>query len=670
MKAWLPLGAAGAGSATLSLPALTAFRACLLVAALAILVYLNTLPNAFVIDDRAQILQNGFLRRPDGLKKIFTTNVGAFLGSQNRNNYYRPLMHTAWYFGWRMFRENPAGYRALNILLHAAVSVLVFLCLRRVQPNTTAAWLAALLFAVHPIHVEAVGWISALPDLLCTFFSLLGFWLYLRAEDTSQGMEQRRYWLEVGVGACVLLALLAKEIGFVMPLLLVLYEFSRGRAWISPEQRGTQSPRRLFLCAAIAASFAVYLGMRWYALGGLMPASWGFKGGWPEMIAGWIALLYEYTVRIVLPTRLSSFHVMPTPGSLFDGKVLAGLAIAGGLGVLAVWLYRRGRPEWLAVALFLVGMAPSFPATTLRVDGFWMGERYLYMPSIGFCWLLAVALCGERHSCLSRAGWKLVAGLTLALLAAYSARTVLRNQDWRDEIQFYLQELRTEGESPVLRPLLTEAYVRRGSPRDALEHAQAMVRLAPRDSFAHNSLGFVYWLLGEREKALAEYRLAAEYARESGRADSAARALNNIAVAYSNLGRLDLAIPEYQEALRLDPAFADGHNNLGLALYHVGRLEEALVHLRTAIRLDPAFTAAHANLGLVLAARRDLPAARTALAEAIRLEPGNAEALARMGDVQLFAGDPEAARRYFARALSLDPVNERALAGMSALRSR
>ena len=642
----------------MNLPVPAPWRAGLLAAVLASLVYLNTLPNAFVIDDRQQIVDNGFLRQRDGLKKIFTTNVWAFVQKDKPTNYYRPLMHTVLYFEWRMFRDNPAGYHALSILLHAGVTLLVFFWLRRIQPNATVAWLAALLFSVHPIHTEAVAWISAFPDLLCSLLVLAGFQLYLRAE---QAHGWRRYAQETALSACLLLALLTKEIGLVLPLLLVLYEMLERRRWPLALLRA-----RLFPYAAMAVAAVVYLGMRWYALGALMPVSWGFKGSRVEMLLGWIALLYEYTSRVVFPLRLNSFHVMPAPSSLLEANVLAGWTIVAGWIALGGWLYRRRRPEWLAVTLFLIALMPSFPPTTLLGEGFWLGERYLYLPSVGFCWLLAAAL--DRLA--SRVGWKPMVSLSLALLLAYSARTVLRNQQWRDEIGFYLHDLRTERDSDQIHALLAEAYVRRGMAGEALPHAQALVRLAPRDPFAHNSLGFVYWRLGEPDKALAQYHWAIDLAWEQDRPDFAALSLNNLAVAYGQLGRPDRAIPAYQQALALDPDFDQVHNNLGAALLEAGKLEQGVLHLREATRLNPASASAYANLGLALTALNDLAGARVALNEALRLEPDEAETWARLGGVNLRAGQPLEARRLFSRALELDPSNRRALAGLSAVQTR
>lgn len=561
-------------------------RAGMLVLLLAALVYLNVLPNAFVIDDHVLITRNTLLREPGGLKKIFATNAWASLSEDLPANFYRPLMHTTLWLWWRMCGQNPAGYHALSIAMHAAVSLLVFLCLRRLSRNGLVALVAALLFAVHPIHTEAVAWISSFPDVQSTLFVLLGLWLYLRAEEA--GGWQRRA-LEAGVAACVLLALLAKEIGVTLPLLLLF----AGRA--ASGRRAFLPRSRAFAYSAAGLAIVLYLVLRWQALGGLMPVASGYPGSRKDVLLGWAALLYEYVARLILPLRLSAFHVLPVCGqgqpclSLLDARVLAGLASAVFLAIMSIVLYRRGGAAWLGALLFVVPLAASLPAS-LRPSGVWLGERYLYLPSVAFCWLVAYCLDAAARS--ARRHWpaarqaagevRILLLLGLMLTLPYAVRTVLRNQDWREEIPFYLHELRTEGHSPHLRSLLADMYITRGMPREASLHAREAVRLSPYDARAHNTLAFVHWLSGEPRKAIEEYELAARYAQRRGDHRLAARALNNVAVAYSTMGLLDLAIPKYRQALQFDPDYVEAHRNLGLALRQTGRPAEAEFHLRKA----------------------------------------------------------------------------------------
>jgi tetratricopeptide (TPR) repeat protein len=628
-------------------------------------VYLNTLFNDFVIDDRLQIVDNPYVHKLEGLRQIFTSDVWAFAGEKGPGVYYRPLMYACWVPVWRVCEASPVGYHVLNVLLHAGVALVVALWLLRMQANPTTAWLAALLFAVHPVHTEAVAWISALPDLQCALFFLLGFWLYLGAER-AEGW--RRYALLTGVGVCVLLALLAKEIGVALPAMLFLYGLERRRRETGNSREGqtaaapSRRSEKLFFYVALALAVIAYLLMRRQALGGANVASALPVGVGARLMAGWVGLLYWYTRLLVLPVRLSAFHVLPLPTGFLDPPVLAGLAAAAGWIGLAVWLRHRRRREWLGVALLLVSLLPSFLAP-LRVQGFWIGERYLYLPSVGFCWLLAAAL---DH--LLRRRRAMLVALAAALALLYAARTVVRNADWRQEIPFYFHELRTEQESRQLRALLAGAMLRRGMPEQALQQARAWVRVTPDDKRAHSMLGEIYWTLENPEQAVSESRQAAVLARRQGGIAFAAQEFTNLAVLLGQTGHLDDSLDAYRQAVELDPNLAEARFGFGLALKNAGKPQEAAVQFRSVARLSPQSVWAHANLAVALAAGHHFADARAAMAEALRLQPDSAEVLAYAGEVEQAAGDREAARQWFQRALVVDPANLRARTGLSSLR--
>src|SRR5262249_21671609 len=154
----------------------------------------------------------------------------------------------------------------------------------------------------------------------------------------------------------------------------------------------------------------------------------------------------------------------------------------------------------------------------------------VYLASAGFCWLLTAVAARVAE----RIGWRPVAAAALVLLAAYSARAVIRNREWRHEIAFYLPELKRCGDSPPLPPSIIHAFLRSGQLQPALQYAREWVSRAPDEARAHNSLGMVYATLGQRELALAAYERAAEVARRKGQTAFAARALNNVAVASSS----------------------------------------------------------------------------------------------------------------------------------------
>lgn len=633
------------------------------VAALAVALYLNVLPNTFIFDDWQQIVDNPFLRRADGLRKILTTGVWEFLGPVGVSNFYRPLMHASFYAVFRFFQLNPAPYHVVSIALHAGVCLLVFGVILRLSRDRLTAAATALLFAAHPVHVEAVAWISAYPELMCTFFSLLAIWLYLRADDAH---GRRRVILLILAGPAFLLALLAKEIAVAVPLLLAAYE------WLLRGGLPRVRLRRVWPAyASLLAAFAVYLAARLHALDALFPAR-SKPIPLAEHLWTAIAVYFRYVWVHVWPQRLHAFYYLDRSHGPLEPAVIAGIAALAATAWLACWLHRRRLPEVLAVAFYLLPLAPAFLLPYAAV-GVLMAERYAYLPSVGFCWLLAAGLAASaRRRGLPRASvrwWGLPRASVLfaLLLLAYSARTVTGNIAWRDEIAFYQRTITDFPGFARAYLNLGEAYMRRNRLPEALDATRAATRLDGAYPDPHVNLGLIYWRQGDSESAIRHFRLAAALGRQQGNRFVASRALTNLAVVYRNAGRLPDAVAASREALRIDPQFAGAHNNLGFALLVQGDVDGALRHFHAALALDPTMDTAYSNLGLAYAMRRQFDAALGYLRQAERLNPNNAELHARIGDVFLAGGDRVAARERYALALRLDPANQRAQAGRRAI---
>jgi tetratricopeptide (TPR) repeat protein len=629
---------------------------------LAIILYLNILPNGFVFDDWQQIVENPFLRRPDGLRRIFTTGVWQFLGPIGVSNFYRPMMHGLFYvlFGW--FRLDPAPYHAVSILLHAGVALLAYGVIARLGRERLTAAAAALLFVAHPVHVEAVAWVSAYPELLCALFSLLAIWLYLRAREAAGSAG---VWLALLTGPALLAALLSKEIAVAAPLLVLCYEIAGPRFQVPGSKfagRENLTPGAWRLApVSMLAAVAVYLALRIHALGTLMPAqSKPVPPG--EHLWTAIGLLYRYLAVQALPVRLHAFYYLDRNRSPLEPVVIAGLATAAGTAALAWFLWRRRRPELLAVPLYLLPLAPAFLLPYASV-GLLMAERYAYLPSLGFCWLAAAALVAAGRRWNRRAAL----AVFLALLAGYSVRTVSANANWRDEIAFYRRTIADFPGFPRAYLNLGEALMRRDRMAEAREATEAAVRLDAGYPEPHVNLGLILRAQGDLESAAREFLLAARLGEEQSSRFVVSRALANLAVVYRSMGRLEESVEASRHALAADPQFAGAHNNLGYALLLQGRIGEAKRHFQAAIELDPAMDLAWSNLGLAAAIQGEWPSAMACLRRAEQLNPQSGEVQARIGDVYLAHGAAGDALRQFRRALELDPGNQRARSGLRAL---
>jgi len=602
------------------------------IVALAFVLYLNILPNSFIFDDWQQLFENPYLRQADGLKRIFTTNVWAF--EDKLTAYYRPLMHVTFFAALRWFGYNPAGYHVLSILLHAVCSLLVYALVKRRAGDGRVALVAALLFAVHPVHTENVNWISAYPDLQVTLFVLLGWLLYLKIE--------RPWWRAVAVGACFFLALLAKEIAVVLPVVII----ADCRLQIADFRKAWRD------FAALAVALGAYVALRMQALGMLLPVGQMQRVPLSERIYTSLALFWSYCGKLVWPGELNLFIDAPVRDTFWSAPVIAGTLAAVAFAAALVWFWKKQQPEALGLLLFIGALAPAF---TLPYDDMnMMAERYLYLPSVGVCWVV-----GRR--------WprgRVATALLLIVAAALSARTVVRNLDWREEVAFYQKTIAKSPRLAEVRVLLGSVYLRRNNLPAALEAFQDAVRLKPRLAEPRNNLGLVYSRMNQSERAIEEFTLSAQLAIERGHPYAAARTFSNIGIEYRRLGRTQDAIRAYDRALEIEPRLVGARNNRGYALLASGRLTEAEADFRRTLEMEPMFPMAHSNLGLLFLMRGDLPAAEAALQEALRLSPRDPETFARLGDVAAKKGDRLGAQEMYRRALELAPENQRAKAGL------
>jgi tetratricopeptide (TPR) repeat protein len=679
------------------------------IGALAAVLYLNTLGNGFVFDDWPQIVNNPFLRRSDGLAKIFTTGVWQILGPVGISNFYRPLMHALFYFCFHAFGLNPAGYHAISILLHVAISILVFLLVLESSRDRLTAALAALLFAAHPVHTEVVAWISAYPELLASLFSLIAIWLYLKAETTS---GRQRLLLQLAIGPVFLLGLLAKEMAAAVPLLLASYEALRrpralqaratataagpGRAAAAAQPAKRRNwravGRRVWPAyASLALAGALYIVARVHALGALMPAA-ARHLPLREQVWTAFAVFWRYFQVQLWPVRLHAFYYLKPSSSPLEPAVAAGIALAAGLLVCAWWLWRRNRSEAWAVPLYILPLAPALLLPSASV-GLLMAERYVYLASAGWCWLAAAALAAAiRHPVTVRGPWSVVRGLWSKLggrkaterrttdqgppisdlgsvffaavfaliLAGYSARTVVRNMAWSDEITFYQQAIADFPGFSRAYLNLGEALMRRERLPEALEATQAAARLDPAAPDPYVNLGLICRQMGDESSAEGHFRQAASLARQQGNRFLLSRALADLAVSYRAAGRLDDSVAASREALEADPLFAGAHNNLAYALLLKNQPDEAIAHLNQATELDPTLDVAWSNLGLAYSMKGEYQKALEFLRRATLMNPGNAETHARAAEAFFALGEVKAGIRELELVLQIDPDNERA----------
>ena len=594
---------------------------------LAFLPYLNTLANTFVYDDRQQILENPYVHSFRYLGKIFGSTVWTFEGAQGVTNYYRPLMTFAYLIGYQIFGRLPFGFHLMNLVLHAAVVLLLFAVTEQLFHDRLLSLIASGLFALHPIHTESVSWIAGITDLELSFFFLLTFLLYLRLADPGRETAPSRlsYVLMLFVYG---LALLSKEQALVLPALAIVYEhfYRPGHATSKFQDKWR---RYLPLCLVAAA----YIAFRRFALGGFAPAIWRPTLPWSSVLLSAIALIGNYLGKLIWPVHLIAFYVFHESVSIRDPRVVAGLAGLILCTGLFVWLWRNARP--LSFALLWMGatIAPVLNARWMPAQVF--AERYLYLPSVGFCWLIggAVAKFWQARGQSPSAGHALMRqaiAVSVAVVAClYAVRTVERNRDWRSDDVLYRRTLEAQPDAQVI----------------------------------HTNLGVNYADLGDWSAAEREWVLAL------GPGKPSAATLNDLGLVHKRQKRYSEAADLFEQSIRLRPNYVAPYKNLAEMYAEMGRLTESDRQFRHAVALAPLNTNARNSYGHFLLRQGRIAEAREQFARSAEAD-ANAEAYDNLGDLGLAAGDSQEARSNYQAALALDQIDNHAYFGLAMLDER
>lgn len=618
----------------------------------AALPYLNTLGNGFVYDDHQQILLNPYLRSFHYLRPIFTTSVWSFLGgTAGVTNYYRPLMTFAYLLCFQAFGASTFAFHLLNLLMHLGVVLLVYQVTVRLFRDRGVAALAAFLFALHPVHSESVDWVAALTDIELTLFFLAAFWFYLRIPRLAGGLPGRQ-WLSAQGGLLVsmALALLSKEQALLLPVVCTLFEHfyrdDRSETTIQ-EKAARYAPAWLLV--------PLYLMLRVHFLGKLAPAPSAWPNVSPEdAILSACALLFQYVGKMLWPARLCAYYVFPSSWTVLLPQVLGGIVVVLVFAALFVDWWRRARLVSFGMVWFLITLLPVLNVQWMPIAAF--AERYLYLPSVGFCWMLAWAgfrlwrLAKDRGS-----AWRLAFASAAVLLAVLAAvRTVVRNRDWHDDVRFYQSTLAASPDAYVMRTDLGKYYWEHGPRPLAEKEWRAAAAIQPRNSIILSNLGVLLTEQHRYDEAVSEFKQALQAEPD----DTPAHV--GLGMAYDQMGRQSDAEQEFQTAVRLSPLDFFAHNQLGQLYFDENRFADADTQFRASLALEPNVSAWF-GLGLSRWRQGDMAGAETAFRSAAAIDPGDSRVHFMLALV--YGADrryPEAFTEY-QKGFKADPDNPTAL---------
>lgn len=671
---------------------------------LGIVCYLNSLGGDFVYDDRSLILNNPRITSLTNVRAIWLSDWWKVLEDEGepktqRDRLYRPLTLFTFALNHAVNGLNPLGYRLVNVLLHAAVCVLVWHFARRLVDDPAAASLAAVLFAVHPVHVEAVAGIVGRGELLAAGFLLAGLILLLCRDGAPSAYRT------LLAGALFLLALLSKETAVCYPAVALLV------LWGAPGARrqriGWWSARTAFLLAPLL----IYFPLRYIALDHSLIRTGPIDNiinpldGAPigERILGALAVLGHYARLLIVPAHLSSDYGLAiiAPSRGFAWPMAIGFSAAAGL-VVALFGIAQHRPLWRKLALLAALFIASYGliSNTLLTIGVAVAERLMYWPSVAFVVAVAVTIVefarrsGVPGKPLAPRA-RLLATLGGLLVIVLGLRTAVRNTDWADNLTLFGRDSLTYPCSIQLNRGCAIGLTR-------LWNGETTPQTAPREwATAQRHLGRLgAWRYGwppeRKRRALLEaalYHLDAavavhpaypetlcmrgEVRAQLGDHAGAQQDLESVLLididydrARDALAKLRLQAPDTAEHLRTlreavaqVPADASRHLALGNALLDYGRFDEARESFVRVLKLEPDNAVAWRQLGAALAVLGEDQQAVRAFERALELDPNDWQAHGNL--TRMLAHDPAAALHHAQRAYELQPNDVRTIGNLA-----
>lgn len=552
--------------------------------------YATALKAGFIWDDPDYLTENPLTQSLEGLRRIwFTTQTPQ----------YYPLVFTTFWIEEKLWGLDPLGYHAVNVLLHGGSALLVWRLLRRLE--VPGAWLAAAIFALHPVHAESVAWVTERKNVLSGLFYFLALGRYLSFEERG---GRRGYALALALFIC---ALLSKSVTATLPAAaLALLWWRRGAV-------GKRSLLRLlpfFLIGAASGLFTAWIEVNRVGAAG---ADWNLGPLERLQLAG--RTPWFYLGKLLWPAEL----VFTYPRWEVRAGDPAGWLGLGGLllAAFALWRWRErlGRGPAAAGLYFLITLGPILGFLDVYPFRYsFVADHFQYLASLGPIALLAALLARgrERLGLGARAG---MAGAG-ALLALLGLLTLRQGRIYRDEGALWRDTLAKNPASWMAHNNLGHLLARQQKTEEAIRHYREALRLRPNHANALNNLGNA--LLRQGKAAEAEVALRRALAAEPGHPN----ARNNLSQALLAQGRLNEAVRELEELIRREPRFAPAHANLGGALLLMGApMPKATEHFARALGLDPRLAEARFNLALLHAAQGSHAEAIALLREGLRRQP-------------------------------------------------
>jgi tetratricopeptide (TPR) repeat protein len=588
-------------------------------------VYVRVLGSDFVnYDDPVYVTDNRQLQ-----KGLTWENVRWAFTSRYASNWH-PLTWLSLMADYELFGLKPAGYHAVNLAIHAANTVLLFLVLLGLTGRFWESIFAAAVFGVHPLHVESVAWIAERKDVLSGLFWILTMWAY--AAYVRRG-GARRY-----TGAVVLFALglMAKPMLVTLPLVMLLLDW-----WPFKHRRfgrKTILERLPFVVMAVISSvITIMVQQEWGSVVALERLSVGVR------ICNALVSYVVYVIQTIVPMGLAVYY--PHPETFVVWEVAGAVLLLAAVTVVVLVLARqRG---YLAVG-WLWYLGTLVPVIGLvQVGSQARADRYMYIPMVG---LLIAAVWGIGEVVRGRRIWRLAGAVCgVVIIAALAVGTWVQEGYWRDSYSLWTRALNVTKDNCVAHLNFGNVLLKEGKKQEAKGHYRKAVEIYGDYTEGHFNLGLALELEKEYDEAIKEYRTAIRLNERHWKARF------HLANALSAKGKIDEAIVEYEKAIKLRPDDIEVLNNFGLALVQKERVREAIGYYQKALTIDADSAEVLNNLGNALVKEKRFTEAVEKFEKIIQLKPDFREGYYNLANTLRQMDKAAEAEPYYRKAIELNP---------------
>jgi tetratricopeptide (TPR) repeat protein len=563
----------------------------------------------------------------DGIKKIFTLEKG---------NTFQPIRMLSYAIDYHFWKLNPLGYHLTNILFYILTCVTVYFTLLRLSvhlrggasigSHERVALFGALLFAAHPVHVEAVTWLAARKEVLQGFFFFFAFYLYLKGREES-GRKKITYF--VFVLFTILLATLSKPSAVVFPAVILIFEIAaRQKGWVDFVKK-----HWLFFALSVFVSvlFTSILIKVMFEAGGVKP----YRGGtfFNNLLVSFYAFLYNIKL-LAFTVNYSAAYTINVPNPILGLRTLLFVGVTLVLTGLSFWSLKRTKIIFFAFWFFVVTMLPYLnliPISTLLAD------RYVFIASFSYVLLLGVLfdrLYSYRRARFSEGFFKLLSiVLFLFLFTGYSFMTIHQNRIWENSYTLWSDAVEKYPGSNTANALMGVVYMEIAMDQEAVKYLEKAVEILPYDYQSRNNLGIVYGRLDEPEKALKEFGTAIQL-----RPDDDTIKIN-LSVFYQRQKEYKKAEEVLKYLQSRNPKNANLYFRLGLVYKDAGQYEAAVSEFLKSVELAPDIINPYIELGNTYATgMKDLEKAKYYYSKGIEMAP---KAKSKVEDLRWMVQDLE-----------------------------